>query len=245
MPGISLNAKFMFILKDISKTYGPVRALDKINIEIPTNNFVVILGPSGCGKSTLLRHLCFIEIPDEGNIKLTLNGSVFESWKSERPWPRLTCVFQRQFLWPHLTLRENIELPLKSNQRSTSEEVDKIIDQFEMQNFIDRYPNEVSGGQAQRAALVRAFVLKPEIMLIDEAHGGLDLEQQHILNSHFVSLKHLEVGLIVVTHSLEFAQKYADFIVVLENGQVTDVGDKSVFSNPHSRFLKLALSNLE
>jgi ABC-type Fe3+/spermidine/putrescine transport system ATPase subunit len=235
----------MFILENISKSYGPIRALDKININIPSNNFVVILGPSGCGKSTLLRQLSFIEIPDQGIVMLNLNGATFKSDSTKRPWPKLTCVFQKQFLWPHLTLKENIELPLKNNQRSTPAEVEKIIEQFEMEGFINRYPNEVSGGQAQRAALVRAFVLKPEIMLIDEAHGGLDLEQQHILNSHFVSLKHTGVGLIIVTHSLEFAQKYADFIVVLENGRVTDSGDQSIFKNPSSRFLHLALSSFE
>ena len=113
-----------------------------------------------------------------------------------------------------------------------------------MSNFIDRYPNEVSGGQAQRAALARAFALKPSLMLIDEAHGGLDLEQQHILNSQFLSLKHTGVGLIVVTHSLEFAKKYSDYVVVLEKGILVEIGPSSIIKNPNSRFLKMATTNL-
>ena len=235
----------MYILQDVSKLYGQTHALDRVSIELPTNKFVVVLGPSGCGKSTLLRQLSFIEVPEEGSITLELNGSIFDSDLKDRPWPRLTCVFQKQFLWPHLTLRENIELPLKHNNRSSREEIEKIIQQFNMLSFVDRYPNEVSGGQAQRAALARAFALKPELMLIDEAHGGLDLEQQHILNSHFVSLKHVGVGLIVVTHSLEFAQKYADYVIVLENGRIVEFGTLSIFENPQSRFLQLAVSTLE
>lgn len=235
----------MYILNNISKYYGQTQALNRVSLEIPTNKFVVVLGPSGCGKSTLLRQLSFIELPEEGNIKLELGDSIFRSDIKDRPWPRLTCVFQKQFLWPHLTLRENIELPLKQNNRSSQEEIEQIIQQFNMLSFVDRYPNEVSGGQAQRAALARAFALKPELMLIDEAHGGLDLEQQHILNSHFVSLKHVGVGLIVVTHSLEFAQKYADYIIVLEDGRIAEFGSISIFENPSSRFLKLAISTLE
>lgn len=234
----------MYTLKNISKNYGQINALYNINTQIPTDKFVVILGRSGCGKSTLLRQLSFIEMPDNGNIELDLDGSIYSSKEHLRPWPKVTCVFQQQFLWPHLTLRENIELPLRNKDINDLEkEIDDVIKLFDMYAFINRYPNEVSGGQAQRAALARAFALKPNLMLIDEAHGGLDIEQQHILNSHFISLKQTGVGLIVVTHSLEFAQKYADYVVILEKGVVAESGPSSIFKNPKSKFLKLAFSS--
>lgn len=235
----------MYTLNNVHKLYGQTYALKDISSEIPTNKFVVVLGPSGCGKSTLLRQLSFIETPEKGHVHLELNGSVFSSIKPDRPWPRVTCVFQKQFLWPHLTLRENIELPLCHGvTKNISDEVRRVTKLFDMSSFLDRFPNEVSGGQAQRVALARAFALNPELMLIDEAHGGLDLEQQQILNSHFIYLKQTGVGLIVVTHSLEFARRYADYVVVLEKGRMVESGPSSVFKNPSSRFLRLALTKL-
>lgn len=236
----------MYTLNNIFKIYGQTIALNGISSLIPTNKFVVVLGPSGCGKSTLLRQLCFIEKPEKGDVQLDLKGSIFSSREQKRPWPRVTCVFQKQFLWPHLTLRENIELPMRRAEiNNITHEISKVIDLFSMSAFIERYPNEVSGGQAQRAALARAFALRPELMLIDEAHGGLDLEQQHILNSHFILLKHSGVGLIVVTHSLEFAQKYADYVLILEDGKISESGPRTIFNNPISKFLKLAISKFD
>lgn len=234
----------MYTINNIFKIYGQTIALNGINANIPTNEFVVVLGPSGSGKSTLLRQMSFIENPEKGDVKLDLKGSLYSSRQPTRPWPRLTCVFQQKFLWPHLTLRENIELPMRYAEiDNIANKISKVIDLFDMSAFINRYPNEVSGGQAQRVALARAFALQPELMLIDEAHGGLDLEQQHILNSHFILLKHAGVGLIVVTHSLEFAQKYADYVVVLDEGVVSESGPRSLFKNPKSTFLQLALSS--
>lgn len=236
----------MYYLNDVSKLYTTIRALDNISLEIPTDKFVVILGPSGCGKSTLLRLLSFIEKPELGIVRLEINGKTYSSGEQVRPWPIVTCVFQKQFLWPHLTLRENIELPLRQDSGiAISCKIDELVNLFNMSSFIGRYPNEVSGGQAQRVALARAFALNPKLMLIDEAHGGLDLEQQHILNSHLVLLKQTGVGLIVVTHSLEFAQTYADHIVILEKGEIVEYGPQSIFKYPKSRFLKLAMSNLD
>lgn len=236
----------MYTLNNIIKIYGETIALNGISTQIPTDKIVVVLGPSGCGKSTLLRQLSFIEKPEKGDVQLDFKGSVFNSSDPKRPWPRVTCVFQQQFLWPHLTLRENIELPMRHvGMKKIALELSKVIDLFGMSGFIDRYPNEVSGGQAQRAALARAFSLQPELMLIDEAHGGLDLKQQHILNSHFLLLKQTGVGLIIVTHSLEFAQKYADYVVVLDKGVIAESGPSSVFDNPKSAFLKLAVSSFD
>jgi len=110
-----------------------------------------------------------------------------------------------------------------------------------MLDFLERFPNEISGGQAQRAALARAFALQPKVIMIDEAHSGLDLEQQEVLNSHLLTLRANDTGLILVTHSLEFAMRYADCVVVLESGVISEVGGREIFDEPKSLFLRRVL----
>lgn len=102
----------MFLLRDIEKSYGSTQVIRGMSCDIPTDKFVFIIGPSGSGKSTLLRLLSLVESPDRGTLTLSLDGVEYSAQGKARPWPTLTCVFQRQFLWPHLTLRENIRLPL-------------------------------------------------------------------------------------------------------------------------------------
>jgi ABC-type sulfate/molybdate transport systems ATPase subunit len=231
----------MYTLQGVERRYGDCHVLQDITCTIPTNELVVMTGPSGAGKSTLVRLLSFIEVPDRGSVHLQLNGSSFDSIRHDRPWPRVTCVFQRQFLWPHLTLLENLRLPLRATNRTDADaRIAKVIELFAMAAFIHRYPNEVSGGQAQRVALARALVLGPEVILIDEPHGGLDLEQQSILNEHLLQLRSSGVGLIIVTHSLDFLRRYADTIVTVENGTVAAVTSKETFLQPNSRCLKPA-----
>lgn len=233
----------MYRLDQIEKHYGVTSVLRDITCTIPIDGLVAVMGPSGSGKSTLLRLLSFVETPDHGTIHLTLNGDSFDSLGNSRPWPRVTCVFQKQFLWPHLTLLDNIRLPIRTiGQQDADKRVAKVIELFGMTHFVDRFPNQVSGGQAQRAALARALVLDPQLILIDEAHSGLDLEQQSILNEHLLTLKSSGVSLIIVTHSLDFARLYADHVVVVENGAITSIGSQEVFQKPVSAYLHRAMS---
>lgn len=232
----------MFTVDRLSKSYGEVEVLRDISCSIATEEIVFIMGPSGSGKSTFLRMLALIETPSSGEVSLLLMGEEFNSRAQSRPWPKLTAVFQRQFLWPHLTLRSNIELPLKvGGVADASQRVDRVIEQFQMSGFIDRFPNQVSGGQAQRAALARALVLEPQLILIDEAHGGLDLVQQKILNDYLITLQQSGIGLIVVSHSLEFARTYADSILIIDEGKIAEFGDKNLFDHPSSSFLKTVM----
>jgi ABC-type polar amino acid transport system ATPase subunit len=114
-----------------------------------------------------------------------------------------------------------------------------------MAEFIGRYPNEVSGGQAQRVALARAFVLGPEVVLIDEPHSGLDLEQQSVLNEHFLTLREAGTGLIVVTHSMGFARRYAEGFVLVEGGVVTAVPSSRAFGELDSAYVRRATQDSE
>jgi ABC-type polar amino acid transport system ATPase subunit len=232
----------MYTLERVEKHYGNTSILRDITCTIPIDGLVVVMGPSGSGKSTLLRLLSFVEAPDSGTIHLTLNGDLFDSRSDVRPWPRLTCVFQKQFLWPHLTLLENLRLPIRATGRHGADErVAEVVNLFQMSDFVNRFPNEVSGGQAQRAALARALVLDPELILIDEAHSGLDLEQQSVLNDHLLALRSSGVGLVIVTHSLDFARLYADHAVIVEDRTVREVGSREVFQQPVSAYLRRAI----
>jgi sulfate transport system ATP-binding protein len=230
----------MFTLRSVIKSYNGTKVFGNVSCEIPTDRFVFVLGASGSGKSTLLRMLSFVETPDTGRVELALDGARYASDTLERPWPKLTCVFQRQFLWPHLTIRENILLPLRYlSGKDIETKLTEVTNLFGMSAFLDRHPNEVSGGEAQRAALARAFVLDPKVMLIDEVHGGLDLEQQSIVNGHLLALHNRGVGLVVVTHSLLFAEKYADVALIVENGAITPVGDsRGLRESSESPFLR-------
>jgi len=231
----------MYALIGVGKTYGDSPVLKNISCEIPLDGLVTIMGPSGSGKSTLLRLLSFLEAPDVGDLRLQIGQRRFESRGADQPWPMVTLVFQRQFLWPHLTLRENIALPLRAARRPNIEaKLRTVVDVFDMSSFVDRFPNEVSAGQAQRGALARAFVLDPQLVLLDEAHFGLDLEQQKILNDHLIALRDSGVALIVVTHSLDFARRYAERVVVVEDGTISEIGSKSILNQPRSAYLRRA-----
>ena len=229
----------MYMIREVAKSYGESIVLRSINCTFEAGAISVVLGPSGCGKSTLLRLMSFLEMPDAGDVTLEAAGRVFKSTDAPlSPWPIVTCVFQRQFLWPHLTLRQNILLPLNSRGRDSYQTANRVIELFDMESFVDRFPNEVSGGQAQRAALARAFALEPSFILLDEAHSYLDLEQQGALNTHLGILRRRGIGLVVVTHSLHFASNLADKIIVLDDGEVVEEGSRDLLRAPRSAFLR-------
>lgn len=236
----------MLTLENVTKAYGSVTALSGFDCTIPTDQFVIVLGPSGSGKSTFLRIASFLELPTEGTVQLELDGKTYTSKDTERPWPILTCVFQKQFLWPHLTLRQNIELPLAElNKKERNDRVAEVENLLEMRDFIDRYPNQVSGGQSQRGSLARALCLRPKLLLIDEAHTGLDIEQRETVNHHLIRLNNSGVGIILVTHSIDFASRFSDSVLVIQDGRAVEFGTRSILNSPKSRFLLSVMSNID
>jgi polar amino acid transport system ATP-binding protein len=163
--------------------------------------------------------------------------------KISPPWPRVTMVFQQLFLWPHLTLRENIRLPLERNNVSDSERrIEEYIRLFRMAHFIDRYPNEASLGQKQRVALARALALEPSYLLLDEITSALDVEQIGVILSHLQELRARGVGILIVTHLLGFARSAADKIVFLDEGKILQTGGSEVLDAPVNERVKLFLS---
>ncbi|HEY9773482.1 MAG TPA: ATP-binding cassette domain-containing protein [Planktothrix sp.] len=216
--------------------------LDGVDIALEPGEICVIVGPSGAGKTTLLKTLALLEEPDSGSI--TVDGQSYHFPANQKgvikPWPKLTVVFQQLFLWPHLTLRQNIELPYTLRTgRKKSERFDELVSLFDMEKFVNRYPNETSLGQRQRAALVRALLLEPKYILLDEITSSLDVEQVHLILQYLKQLAQSGIGILIVTHLLHFARNAADNIVFLDSGRVLEAGGRSVLINPsHPRVQK-------
>ncbi len=226
--------------------------LDDVSLTIKRKEITALVGPSGSGKTTLLKALCFLDYPNSGTVSLDTKSYDFplnledEATQKPTPWPEVTAVFQQLFLWPHLTLRENILLPLKARLKDDSKklnaELDELIKQFDMTYFIDRYPNQTSGGQRQRAAIARALILKPKYVLLDEITSALDVEQAAKVLKALALLKDNDIGVLLITHLINFAKTSADSVVFLDEGKVLAAGSTELITKPSHPRIKDFLS---
>ena len=232
----------MLIGKKITKKYHGTEILKGVDVEIEPGKITSLIGPSGGGKTTLLRVLLMLDLPESGSI--TLDGEKYnfplKINNITPPWPRVSVVFQQLFLWPHLTLRENILLPLRGSV--DKKHITELIEILQMKEFIDRYPNQVSLGQRQRVALARALALNPEYLLLDEITSALDIEQVNIILNHLQTLRNKGVGILIVTHLLNFAQRASDNIIFLDEGKVIETGGKEILEKPKHERIKKFLS---
>ena len=212
----------MLTAKNIIKKYSGKEVLKGIDITVEQGKITSLIGPSGAGKTTLLRVLSMLDQPDSGSITLDNQNYDFPNDKEIKVWPKISVVFQQLFLWPHLTLRQNILLPLKD--KIDKKHINELIDMLQMEDFIDHYPNQASIGQRQRAALARALALKPEYLLLDEITSALDVEQSRIILSNLVKLKKKGVGIFMVAHDIDFAISNADNVCFIEEGRIIKQG---------------------
>ncbi len=217
----------------VRKLFGSTQVLDACEFAVSPGEIAVVVGPSGGGKTTLLRAISLIDPPTTGVIEVDSDSYKFPCRSMPTPpWPRLTVVFQQFFLWPHLTLRQNIELPLQLRGVADPAYVANLIEEFQMTNLIQRYPNAVSTGERQRAALIRAIALRPRYLLLDEVTAAQDVERVALVLRKVQALRAEGVGIVIVTHALSFARRAADAVYFVDGGTVTREGDGTILDSP-------------
>lgn len=209
----------------VTKRYGHRVAVEDVSMHVNAGETLVLLGPSGCGKTTLLRLIAGLERPGAGEI--WLDGRVVAS--SQRNLVpaharRLGFVFQDLALWPHLTVRENLDFVMGSASVSRSERTERareILALVRIDTLADRHPHELSGGEQQRAALARALVGRPRLLLLDEPFSSLDSDLRAALREEVVRLQRaLHLTSIYVTHDRDDASALADRIVEMRQGRI-------------------------
>jgi len=236
----------MLRAENVTKFYGKHLVLDGVSVELTAGTITTLIGPSGSGKSTLLRALSLLEIPDSGSV--SLNGMTYEFGPGHKkrikpPWPQVTVVFQQLFLWPHMTLRQNIALPLKKfGEEKASTTVNLLIEQLEMKDFADRYPNEVSIGQRQLAAIARAFALQPKFLLLDEITSALDIEYVAAILKELNKLREQGIGILLVTHIIGFARRSASQVLFMDKGKIVEIGGPEILTEPKTERMKEFIS---
>lgn len=221
----------MIQLENISKVYQTrnieTLALDNINLEVKTGEFISVMGPSGCGKSTLLNVIGLLDDPTSGNLALEgmgINGYSDKELAALRN-QKLGFIFQNFHLIPSLNVKDNVELPLLYRRISASERKKRsleVLEKLEMLHRAQHFPSELSGGQCQRVAVARAIVGKPEILLADEPTGNLDSKMGEDIMSLLRSLnKDLGATIVMVTHDTGLANT-TERIIHLFDGRIVN-----------------------
>jgi spermidine/putrescine transport system ATP-binding protein len=234
-------------LVDVTKRFDDVIAVDDLNLEIERGSFFALLGPSGCGKTTTLRMIGGFEQPTGGQIYLgTTEVSGLPAYKRD-----VNTVFQSYALFPHLSVFENVAFGLRRKSvrgETLSGRVREILRIVGLQGMEKRKPRQLSGGQQQRVALARALVNKPQVLLLDEPLGALDLKLRKQMQLELKGIQHdVEITFIHVTHDQEEAMTMADRIAVMNQGRIEQLGTPTeLYEKPATAFVAgfLGVSNL-
>jgi putrescine transport system ATP-binding protein len=222
----------------VVKKFGPLRAVDRLSLDIRSGEFFALLGPSGCGKTTLLRMLAGFETPDEGRI--LLDGSdIAQVLPHQRP---VNMMFQNYALFPHLSVRDNIAFGLKRAQMPRAEiatRVAEMVALVKLEGLEKRKPDQLSGGQRQRVALARSLARRPRVLLLDEPLAALDKKLRESTQHELMELqRRLGMTFVIVTHDQEEAMTMADRIGVMDNGRLEQVATpRKLYEAPNSRWV--------
>jgi len=225
-------------LAGISKSYGQVAAVKRLDLDIRRGDFLAILGPSGCGKTTLLRIIGGFVAPSTGRVEID-GRDVTELGPEKRP---TNTVFQGYGLFPHMSVRQNIGYGLRTAKRPADEirrRVEEAIQLVRLEEFVDRAIDQLSGGQQQRVALARALIMRPQVLLLDEPLAALDLKLRQAMQEELRRI-HRQIGgtFVFVTHDQGEALGLANRIAVMDQGEIVQEGSpEEIYAAPQTRFV--------
>lgn len=225
-------------LQSVYKSYGSVKAVNDINLDIKQDEFISLLGPSGSGKTTLLRIIAGLERPDTGRV--LINGQDVSHMPPHKR--RVGMVFQNFLLFPHKTVAENITFPLRMQGVSRADRDERLawaLRLLRLEGLAGRYPNEMSGGQQQRVALARGLISRPALLLLDEPLANLDRELRAEMEVEIRRYqRELNIPFVYVTHNQEEALTMSDRIAVMRNGVFEQCGPRAeIYSKPATAFV--------
>ncbi len=219
----------MLKIRDLVYQYpGTEEGIHGVSMDIPREHIFAIVGPSGSGKTTLLQCLGRFLEPQRGRIML--EETDIQQLPEEKFRQLVGIVFQKLYLFPHMSVLENVTLApikvLKMNPDAAKKEAMEMLSQFGIDSLANKYPSEISGGQAQRVAICRGLLLKPQFLLLDEPTAALDIKTTHDFGKFLVDLK-ADTSFIVVTHDIDFVEAVASHGVLIDRGRVATAGEIS------------------
>ena len=225
-------------LKNITKSFDGVPVLQNVNLDIYDNEFITLLGPSGCGKTTMLRLIGGFETPDEGDI-VFLGNKINDVPPHKR---NVNTVFQKYALFPHLNVFENVAFPLREKKVPKEEiqaKVTEMLSLVALKGFENRSVTRLSGGQQQRVAIARALVAHPQVLLLDEPLGALDLKLRKDMQVELKKIqKQTGITFVFVTHDQEEALSMSDTVVVMSEGKIQQIGTPiDIYNEPQNAFV--------
>jgi len=244
-----MAADSMIQMRNVSKQFGKLQALDNVTIDVARGEVMMIIGPSGSGKSTLLRCINHLEVPDSGQV--VVDGTEVNEKRGNINTVRaeVGMVFQRFELFPHLTVLDNICLAQQHVRKRSRTEAQRVAQELLQKVGIpekaNNYPNQLSGGQQQRVAIARALAMQPKIMLFDEPTSALDPEMIKEVLDVMLALAHEGMTMVVVSHEMGFARNAANRVVFMDQGKIVEQGQPDqVFGTPQHERTKLFLSRI-
>lgn len=238
----------MLEAKKIFKSFDGKEILKGINLKVEKGEKVIIIGPSGSGKSTFLRCLNLLETKDSGDIVFEGN-MITEKTNLDEYRKNIGMVFQNFNLFNNMTVKENIMLAPTTLKLKSKEEAEKdakkLLKKINLLSKIDKYPNQLSGGEKQRVAIVRALAMEPKIMLFDEPTSALDPEMVGEVLDLMKKLADDGMTMIIVTHEMKFAKEIGSKVIFMDDGKIVEQGtSKAIFENPKSSRLKKFLEKV-